>query len=90
MRASLVSLLALGTALVSAAPAPSPASQSKRASSCTFTSAARASESKKACSEIVLDNIAVPAGETLDLSNLATGTKVRLYIAVRTEGLLTR
>lgn len=77
MRASSISLLALGATLASAAPSPSRVTQLKRASTCTFTSAASASASKKACSEIVLDNIAVPAGETLDLSNLATGTKVR-------------
>lgn len=41
-------------------------------------SAAKASESQKAFSTIVLDNIAVPAGETLDLSDLEDGTKVSI------------
>ncbi|KKY29256.1 putative glycoside hydrolase family 28 protein [Phaeomoniella chlamydospora] len=54
---------------------PTPASLHERAS-CTFTSAASASASKKSCSNIVLDGITVPAGETLDLTNLADGTTV--------------
>ncbi|KAL6722019.1 Polygalacturonase 1 [Lecanora helva] len=47
-----------------------------RALSCTFTDAAAASKSKTACSDIILDNIAVPAGETLDLTGLESGTHV--------------
>lgn len=65
-------LLTLTAALASAAPSR----VSKRASTCTFTSAASASESKKSCSSIVLKDIEVPAGETLDLSDLEDGTKV--------------
>ncbi|KAJ5938600.1 CAZyme family GH28 [Penicillium verhagenii] len=76
MRSSLISILALGATVTLAAPAPSRVSQMKRATSCTFTSAASASASKKSCTTIVLDNIEVPAGETLDLTDLASGTKV--------------
>ncbi|KAJ6064203.1 hypothetical protein N7499_012883 [Penicillium canescens] len=78
MRTSFLSMLTLGAAAVSAAPAPSPASGlvERSSSSCTFTSAASAKAGKKSCSTIVLDNIEVPAGETLDLSKLKEGTKV--------------
>jgi len=79
MRTSLMSMLALGATMAAAAPAPSRVSQMKRATSCTFTSAASASASKKSCTTIVLDNIEVPAGETLDLTDLTSGTKVRPY-----------
>lgn len=77
MRSSVISMLALGAAVTSAFPTASRAfSQTKRATSCTFNSAAQASESQSSCSTIVLDNIEVPAGETLDLSDLSDGTKV--------------
>ncbi|KAI9931147.1 hypothetical protein ASPWEDRAFT_166906 [Aspergillus wentii DTO 134E9] len=66
-------LLALmGAALVAAAPA----SELDTRSSCTFTSASAAKSGKSSCSTIVLDNIAVPAGETLDLTGLKTGATV--------------
>ncbi|KAJ5227642.1 extracellular polygalacturonase [Penicillium citrinum] len=78
---SLFSNLLLATtaaSLVAAVPAPSRASDlTKRASStCTFTEAASASASQADCSTIVLSDIEVPAGETLDLSDLEDGTKV--------------
>lgn len=44
--------------------------------SCTFTDAATAIKNKASCSTIILNNIAVPAGTTLDLTKLATGTHV--------------
>ncbi|KAH8811882.1 putative extracellular polygalacturonase [Xylogone sp. PMI_703] len=47
----------------------------KRAS-CTFTAASAASKSKTSCATIVLDNIAVPSGVTLDLTGLNQGTHV--------------
>ncbi|KAJ5542295.1 hypothetical protein N7461_008298 [Penicillium sp. DV-2018c] len=76
MLTPIIPMLALAAA-VSAAPPPSRVSELVgRASTCTFASAASASASKKSCSTIVLDNIEVPAGETLDLSNLKDGTKV--------------
>ena len=80
MHSSLISLMALAATLVSAAPSPSRASLlDKRASTCTFTSAASATASKKSCSDIILKDIEVPAGETLDLSDLEDGTKVSTY-----------
>ncbi|EAW24760.1 glycoside hydrolase family 28 protein [Aspergillus fischeri NRRL 181] len=72
----LLSLAALGS-LVAAAPAPSRVSDlTKRSSTCTFTAASQATESASGCSEIVLDNIEVPAGETLDLSDVDDGTTI--------------
>nr|Q1HAY5.1 RecName: Full=Probable endopolygalacturonase B; AltName: Full=Pectinase B; AltName: Full=Polygalacturonase B; Flags: Precursor [Aspergillus luchuensis]BAE94655.1 polygalacturonase [Aspergillus luchuensis] len=44
--------------------------------SCTFTSASAAKSGKSSCSTITFDNIAVPAGETLDLTGLKKGTTV--------------
>ncbi|PWN47943.1 endopolygalacturonase precursor [Violaceomyces palustris] len=44
--------------------------------SCTFTDAATAIAQKKSCSTITLSNIAVPAGTTLDLTGLNSGTSV--------------
>ncbi|KAJ5747572.1 uncharacterized protein N7511_009268 [Penicillium nucicola] len=74
MRTSFLSMLALGAAAVSAAPAAELAERSSK--TCTFTSAADAKSGQKSCSTIYLNNIAVPAGETLDLSHLKDGTKV--------------
>ncbi|KAL5363351.1 putative endopolygalacturonase I [Aspergillus floccosus] len=72
----LLGLAALGS-LVAAAPAPSRVSDlTERASSCTFTDAAKASSGASSCSSIVLKNIAVPAGKTLDLSNVKDGTTI--------------
>lgn len=51
-------------------------------SSCTFSGssgAASAIKNKKSCSTIVLSNVVVPAGETLDLTGLNKGTKVNGY-----------
>ncbi|KAI5918226.1 endopolygalacturonase [Camillea tinctor] len=48
----------------------------ERASTCTFTSVAQATASKTACKNIVLQGISVPAGETLDMTGLTTGTTV--------------
>ena len=44
--------------------------------SCTFTDATTAIKNKATCSTITLNNIAVPAGTTLDLTGLKTGTHV--------------
>lgn len=60
-------------------PAPQPNAVVKRATSCTFsgsTGAAAAISSQAACSTITLNNVAVPAGTTLDLSKLADGATV--------------
>lgn len=68
---------ALPAADAAAAPAPTKAAQLKdRAASCTFTDAAAASKSKTSCSTIVLSNIAVPSGTTLDMTKLNDGTTV--------------
>ncbi|KAL3426903.1 endopolygalacturonase [Phlyctema vagabunda] len=71
---NLLSLLATASLAV-AAPAAVPAVIEDRAS-CTFTTAAAAIKGKTSCTAIVLNNIAVPAGTTLDLTGLKSGTKV--------------
>ncbi|KAF2703292.1 glycoside hydrolase family 28 protein [Pleomassaria siparia CBS 279.74] len=65
-------LLSAG-AFVSAAP-QTQALQER--ASCTFTTASAAISGKSSCTTITLNNIAVPAGTTLDLTKLATGTTV--------------
>jgi galacturan 1,4-alpha-galacturonidase len=72
--------LVLSTAAVFVSAGPMPdiknvASLEKR-DSCTFTSAAAAIKSKTSCATIVLDNIAVPPGVTLDMTKLTSGTTV--------------
>ncbi|KAE8149904.1 putative endopolygalacturonase B [Aspergillus avenaceus] len=62
----------MGAALVAAAPA----SELKARSSCTFTSSSDAASGKADCSTITLSGIEVPAGETLDLTDLSDGTTV--------------
>ncbi|KAH7176908.1 glycoside hydrolase [Dactylonectria macrodidyma] len=47
-----------------------------RGNTCTFTDASTAIKNKKGCSKIYLKNIAVPAGKTLDLTGLTSGTQV--------------
>lgn len=59
-------------------PAPKP-EVVKRASSCTFSGsngAAEASKSQSSCATMVLSDVAVPSGTTLDLSSLADDTTV--------------
>lgn len=65
--------LAILSALVASALAH-PALESR--ASCTFTDAATAIKNKASCSTLTLDNIAVPAGTTLDLTKLKDGTHV--------------
>jgi hypothetical protein len=68
--------------LVQAVPAPAPTippNLAERASSCTFSGsdgASSASKSKTSCSTIVLSDVAVPSGTTLDLTDLNDGTSV--------------
>lgn len=58
--------------------------------SCTFTDAASAIKNKASCSTIILKDIAVPAGTTLDLTKLATGTHVSNFgVQLRTVPGLT-
>lgn len=71
-----VSASATPTPEITAAPKPEVV---KRATSCTFsgsTGAASASKSATSCATIVLNNVAVPSGTTLDLSGLADDTTV--------------
>ncbi|KAK5175340.1 uncharacterized protein LTR77_000479 [Saxophila tyrrhenica] len=77
----ILSLLSLATVVLSSPlPTPAPvATPVKRDSSCTFSGAsgaAAASASQGSCSTIVLSNVAVPSGTTLDLSDLNDGTTV--------------
>ncbi|KAF7719511.1 Polygalacturonase [Penicillium ucsense] len=85
MRQAITSLLVASLALGAlASPVAEPAitaapSLAKRATSCTFSGssgAAAASKSQTACSTIILSNVAVPSGTTLDLSKLADDTTV--------------
>ena len=78
--------------LVAAVPAPLPVPTTpakladriigRRAGSCTFTAASEASASKKSCATIVLDNIAVPSGTTLDMTGLTSGTHVGVLLVL--------
>lgn len=59
--------------------APKPVHGLTRRATCTFsgsTGAEDAAKSASGCATIVLSNVAVPAGTTLDLSKLADGTTV--------------
>ncbi|KAG6297841.1 hypothetical protein E4U09_001212 [Claviceps aff. purpurea] len=60
---------------VSAAPAVSKAAALSGAD-CTFSDVAQAIQKKTSCSTITLRNLKVPAGKTLDLSDLNDGTRV--------------
>ncbi|KAJ9625015.1 Polygalacturonase 1 [Taxawa tesnikishii (nom. ined.)] len=71
----MVRISVLSTALVGAGAAIAAPVVDKRAS-CTFTDAASAIKGKSSCTNIVLNNIAVPAGTTLDLTKLTKGTTV--------------
>lgn len=71
---AVLALLALSP-LIQAAPTEEFGLET-RASSCTFKDVASLAKSKKSCTAITLSNIAVPAGETLDLTSLTKGTTV--------------
>ncbi|KAJ5203278.1 hypothetical protein N7449_005357 [Penicillium cf. viridicatum] len=75
----------LGAAAVNAAPAIAPEADALSSSllapraSCTFSGssgAANAIKNKKSCSTITLNSVTVPAGTTLDLTGLNSGTTV--------------
>ena len=58
---------------------PAPARAHRKRASCSFSGssgASLASKSQQSCSTIVLNNVAVPSGTTLDLSDLNDGTTV--------------
>jgi polygalacturonase len=67
----LTSFILSAGALVSAAPT----SLDARAS-CTFTDAAAATKGKASCTAIIIKDMTVPAGTTLDLTKLKDGTTV--------------
>ncbi len=67
---------AIGLLLSAVCVLAAPAAEIVERASCTFTSAAAAAAGKKSCSTIILSNIAVPAGQTLDLTGLKSGTQV--------------
>lgn len=72
--------LILSASVVSAAAVPTSGHpEFKRAATCTFTNAASATASKTSCPTLILDNVAVPAGKTLDLTGLKSGTHVRPF-----------
>ncbi|KAA8896257.1 polygalacturonase [Sphaerosporella brunnea] len=48
----------------------------ERRASCTITSVSSLSSAKSSCSTITIGTLEVPAGETLDLTGLSSGTKV--------------
>ncbi|KAI1163353.1 glycoside hydrolase family 28 protein [Nemania serpens] len=60
-------------------PAPSLDNVLRKRASCTFSGsqgASSASKSQASCATIVLSNVAVPSGTTLDLSKLTDGTHI--------------
>jgi polygalacturonase len=69
---SLISFLVSAGAIVAAAPAGLDAR-----ASCTFSDAAAAIKGKASCTAIIIENMTVPAGTTLDLTKLKDGTTVR-------------
>lgn len=73
--------LALSTATILVSAAPTTSLQKR---SCTFTTAAAALKGKASCSAIILSGITVPAGTTLDLTGLASGTTVSQVTKDRT------
>lgn len=82
-RSGLLAAALVASAMASPAPMITPAPRAdmavKRGSSCTFSGsagAASASKSQADCATIVLSDVAVPSGTTLDLSDLNDGTKV--------------
>jgi polygalacturonase len=46
------------------------------ADSCTVTAVSQLAAAKSSCATITLSNVKVPAGQTLDLTKLKSGTKV--------------
>ncbi|KAI1095494.1 endopolygalacturonase [Rostrohypoxylon terebratum] len=53
-----------------------PSKTIEQRASCTFTTTDALASGKSSCTNIVLNGITVPAGETLDLTKLTTGTTV--------------
>lgn len=79
--ALLLAAIGASGALASPAPAVTPAPALEKRASCTFSGSAGASSASKSqasCATIVLSDVAVPSGTTLDLSDLEDGTHVRM------------
>ncbi|KAI1358424.1 glycoside hydrolase [Xylaria arbuscula] len=77
--ALLVAAFGASRVLASPAPAVTPAPTLAKRATCTFSGsngAASASASQADCATIVLSDVAVPSGTTLDLSDLEDGTHV--------------
>ncbi|PYH95673.1 polygalacturonase pgaI [Aspergillus ellipticus CBS 707.79] len=66
----------LGLAAMGSLVAAAPTSELVKKSSCTFTSASDAKEGISKCSDVILKDIEVPAGETLDLSKAADDSTI--------------
>ena len=67
----------IGASIAHSVAVPAPVVEAdSRAASCTFTDAASATKGKSSCATVTLSGIAVPAGQTLDLTGLAKGTHV--------------
>lgn len=82
-RSGLIAAALVASALATPAPMMTPAPRAnqavERGTSCTFSGsngAASASKSQADCATIVLSDVAVPSGTTLDLSDLNDGTSV--------------
>ncbi|PMD23778.1 glycoside hydrolase family 28 protein [Hyaloscypha hepaticicola] len=79
---ALIALLASASLVAcapAAAPEPTAAPDLAKRATCTFSGssgASAASKSKTSCATIVLNNVAVPSGTTLDLTGLTSGTHV--------------
>ncbi|KAM0283710.1 hypothetical protein ACHAQH_002299 [Verticillium albo-atrum] len=72
-------ILALGALASTAIANPLPAKFEiieSRATTCTFANTADLAKTYKTCDKIILNNIAVPAGASLDLSGLKSGANV--------------
>jgi len=72
---TLLFFISAGVARAAAVPVAA-GELNNRAASCTFTDAASATKAKTSCPTLTLNNVAVPAGKTLDLTGLPKGTHV--------------
>ncbi|KAK2680414.1 Parallel beta-helix repeat [Fusarium oxysporum f. sp. vasinfectum] len=70
------SLLLFGSFIASAFAGHSHSNSHPTPGGCNFTTADTAMQHKSSCSTIILNNIKVPAGKTLDLTKLKDGTTV--------------
>lgn len=66
----------IASAVLAYCAVASPVDVERRATSCTITDVSQLTSAKSSCTTITIGNVAVPAGKTLDLTKLKTGTKV--------------